>query len=70
MSTRHVRYEMHLRGVLDDGLAAFLAEFDLGDLQADLVLRGLQVEPAALRAIIDRAEALGVSVVDVRSETA
>jgi hypothetical protein len=68
VNTMHTRYEVHLRGVLDDGLAAFLAEYDLGGLQADLVLRGVQARPAVLRAIPDRAEALGVSVVDVRSE--
>jgi hypothetical protein len=68
MKTMHARYEVHLRGALDDGLGAFLAEYDLGDLQADLVLRGLEISPAALQALLDRAAALGVSVVDIRSE--
>ena len=68
METMHRRYEVHLRGSLDDGLGAFLAEYDLGDLQTNLVLRGLRASPAALQAILDRAAVLGVSVVDVRSE--
>jgi hypothetical protein len=66
MSTMHQGYEVHLRGALDDGLGAFLAEYDLGDLPVDLVLHGLRLPPAALWAILDRAETLGVAVVDVR----
>jgi hypothetical protein len=64
----HMEYEIHLRGALDDGLGAFLAEYDLGDLQADVVLRDLRLSLTALRALLERATTLGVAVVDVRAE--
>lgn len=66
MKTRPSAFDIVFRGHLDPPLLALIAEYDLGDLPAQVTLRGLAIDPATLEALLERAHALGVDVVQLR----
>jgi hypothetical protein len=66
MAILQTTYDIVLRGQLDPSLLALVAEYDLGDLPAQVVLQGLPVDPTTLDALLLRAHALGLTVVQVR----
>jgi hypothetical protein len=59
-------YEITLHGYLDPPMLALIAEYDLSDVPAQVVLRGLVVDQDTLDRFLDRAHALGVDVLQVR----
>jgi hypothetical protein len=63
-------YDISLNASAGDALCALLAEWDLDGLVVEIVLRGARLRSHTLAAILDRAPALGVTVVDVRAHHA
>jgi hypothetical protein len=57
------RYTMQIRGQLDDALLALLAEFDVTDVPAELVLHDLAMDERLLRAMAERAQQIDVELV-------
>jgi hypothetical protein len=66
VKTLDTAYEIVLRGQLDPPMLALIAEYDLGDTPAQVVLHGLVVDRETLDAFLDRAHALGVVVTRIR----
>jgi hypothetical protein len=66
MKTVQTTYDIVLRGHLDPPLLALVAEYDLGDLPAQVMLQGLPADRATLDGLLARAHALGVTIVQVR----
>ena len=66
VKTIDTAYEIVLRGRLDPPMLALIAEYDLGDTPAQVVLQGTVVDRETLDAFLDRAHALGVAVTRVR----
>ena len=59
-------YDLILRGRVGRPMRVLIDEYDLDDVPAQVVLRGVTADVATLEAIVDRAHALGVTVVRVR----
>jgi len=66
VKTIDTAYEIVLRGQLDPPMLALIAEYDLGDTPAQVILPGLVVDRATLDTFLDRAHALGVVVTRIR----
>ena len=66
MQTASTTYDIYLDGHLDPALLALVAEYDLGDLPARVALLGLPADVAVLKELVGRAQALGVTVVQIR----
>jgi hypothetical protein len=63
-------YDISVHASVGDALWALLAEWDLDGLAVELVVRGARLQPRTLAAILDRAPALGVTVVEVQARQA
>jgi hypothetical protein len=59
-------YDVVLSGVLDQSMLALIAEYDLGDVPVQVVLRGLVVDQATFDSLLDRAHVLGVVITRAR----
>jgi hypothetical protein len=68
MKTLRTTYDITFRGNLDPTLFALAAEYDLGEVPAVVTVRGLPIDAATLQALLDRADALGLAVVQVRHD--
>jgi len=66
VKTLETTYEIVLRGQLDPPMLALIAEYDLGDTPAQVVLGALMIDRLTLDTFLDRAHALGVVVTRVR----
>jgi hypothetical protein len=60
------RIEIRVRGRLGPAVAASFDGLDVQPDGGDTVLRGTAVDPAALYGLIDRLEALGLQLLEVR----
>ena len=69
MKTIDTAYEIVLRGQLDPPMLALIAEYDLGDTPAQVILHGLVVDRETLDTFLGRAHALGVAVTRIRQAT-
>ena len=59
-------YEITVRGRLGATLAAAFDGLTASALRADTVLRGELADQAALYAVLDRVESLGLELLDIR----
>jgi hypothetical protein len=59
-------YEIHVRGDLDPALLEELPEVVAGTPVVQTVLYGAHLDQAALHGVIDRLEALGLELIEVR----
>jgi hypothetical protein len=66
VKTIDTAYEIVLRGQLDPPMLALIAEYDLGDTPAQVILPGLVLDRETLDTFLDRAHALGVTVTRIR----
>jgi|SRR4051812_34659796 hypothetical protein len=66
VKTLETAYEIVLHGQLDPPMLALIAEYDLGDTPAQVILHGLVVDRETLATFLDRAHALGVVVNRIR----
>src|SRR5689334_21805241 len=67
VKTLETTYEIILRGQLDPPMLALIAEYDLGDTPAQVVLRALALDRGTLDTFLDRAHALGIAVTRIRA---
>jgi len=59
-------YEIRVRGRLSDAVLHSFGEFDAHVAAAETVLQGPVGDPAALHGLIDRVQALGLELLEVR----
>jgi hypothetical protein len=59
-------YDFHVRGELSDGVLAAFADLQATKRGGKTVLSGVVPDQAALFGVLDRIEALGIQLVEVR----
>jgi hypothetical protein len=65
-STTPTHYEIHVHGVLSDTLLVAFPELDPHVKGHDTVLVGALADQAALHGVLNRIEALGIELLEVR----
>ena len=60
------RYEIHIRGLLSDGLLGAFPEFRARTRNRETVLAGPLPDQSALHGVLGRIEALGLELLEVR----
>ncbi|GGJ81808.1 hypothetical protein GCM10010123_09510 [Pilimelia anulata] len=66
MTTRDTEFELILRGRPDPLMLALIAEYDLFDSTAEMILHKIIVDRETLDGILVRAQALGVDIARLR----
>ncbi len=59
-------YEIRIRGKVGDPLLASFGDLDASIKPAETVLRGVIVDQAALHGLLDRIQALGLELIEIR----
>ncbi|GGK41887.1 hypothetical protein GCM10010124_38370 [Pilimelia terevasa] len=66
MTTRDTEFELILRGRADALMLALIAEYDLSDTAAEMILHKVVVNRGTLDGLLVRAQALGVDIARLR----
>ncbi len=59
-------YEIRIKGKVGDPLLASFGDLDASIKPAETVLRGVIVDQAALHGLLDRIQALGLELIEIR----
>jgi hypothetical protein len=59
-------YEIHIKGRVSEQLLSAFEGLEASERSAETVLRGAQLDQAALRGLLDRIQALGLELIEVR----
>ncbi len=59
-------YSFHVRGELSDGMLAAFADLEATQREGETVLSGPIPDQSALFGVLDRIEALGIQLIEVR----
>jgi hypothetical protein len=59
-------YEIHIRGLVSEQLLAVFEGMEASERSAETVLRGPVTDQAALHGLLDRIQALGLELIEVR----
>lgn len=60
------RYEIRVKGVVGDPVLGSLGDFDASVRPAETVLRGVITDQAELHGLLDRIQALGLELIEIR----
>ncbi len=61
-----VGYEIHIKGLVGEQLLAAFEGMEASERSAETVLRGPVTDQAALHGLLDRIQALGLELIEVR----
>jgi hypothetical protein len=59
-------YQIRIKGKVGDPLLASFGDLDASIKPAETVLRGVLVDQAALHGLLDRIQALGLELIEIR----
>jgi hypothetical protein len=59
-------YEIRVKGVVGDPVLGFLGDLDASIRPAETVLRGVITDQAELHGLLDRIQALGLELIEIR----
>ncbi len=64
-----VAYEIHIKGRVSEQLLSVFEGMEASEQSVETVLRGPVVDQAALHGLLDRVQALGLELIEVRRVT-